>query len=532
MWADTSTFSGPDENPYFDADDELVFMARHLGERRPDQIDLPMGVTGELQLELEITDPLFDGIVIGFAYIFIQDGSLRQDAGMPLVDYDFQLEKHDSQGTNSYFTAYEFDCMHGAHGGQYECRDPTPKNPEDTWFTSKYYERHFAENWYTDEVHIFADGASGENFWNAQEFQILPKTCGRCVNTFRNGKTGFVINKSGPVRAIRSWVGANSGTLTQRESILYEQREDQHTYLRAHTLPGLMDYVNYKQDVPLTYYNCRNTHGIKIDGIHADDVFDDTFCDWEGVQGATGTYLRTSDIHINALDYVGVYDLAPENIGVHWFYDDDEPIKNHVTEDGAALFEEMLLCTTLLNNQLAAWGTHGWGTHSIRNDHFLIDRFNNTRVEMILNTDPLRYQFYDPRIFDHGACDIEVVEPWKWRFNVTYHQYYLGPAADVLELGPKLRETGLAKLERKPVPYCYSCPGMYPLDGETATTTATTRRPRTTTTTTADITTATTTTTTTTSTQTPDTGNASTIYAPSLILFLVTGFLGFISTCL
>jgi hypothetical protein len=34
MYADPNTYSGPDEDPNFDSDDELVFMARHLGKTR------------------------------------------------------------------------------------------------------------------------------------------------------------------------------------------------------------------------------------------------------------------------------------------------------------------------------------------------------------------------------------------------------------------------------------------------------------------------------------------------------------------
>ena len=34
VYADSQTYSGPDEDPNFDQDDELVFMARHLGSYR------------------------------------------------------------------------------------------------------------------------------------------------------------------------------------------------------------------------------------------------------------------------------------------------------------------------------------------------------------------------------------------------------------------------------------------------------------------------------------------------------------------
>ena len=37
VYADSQTYSGPDEDPNFDQDDELVFMARHLGSYRAKQ---------------------------------------------------------------------------------------------------------------------------------------------------------------------------------------------------------------------------------------------------------------------------------------------------------------------------------------------------------------------------------------------------------------------------------------------------------------------------------------------------------------
>lgn len=46
VYADAKTYSGPDENPLFDEDDELVFMARHTGKKwNPSVVKtLPFGV--------------------------------------------------------------------------------------------------------------------------------------------------------------------------------------------------------------------------------------------------------------------------------------------------------------------------------------------------------------------------------------------------------------------------------------------------------------------------------------------------------
>ena len=122
-----------------------------------------------------------------------------------------------------------------------------------SYFQSQHYQRHFAENWNFDSVHIFAGDSTGENLMARQEFHFGKDTFGRYVFTFKHSGTGFIVKEARPVRAIQSWVGANSGTITQRESVMYDQREDLRTYLRVHTIPGLMDYVTYTEDLPLVF---------------------------------------------------------------------------------------------------------------------------------------------------------------------------------------------------------------------------------------------------------------------------------------
>ena len=78
-----------------------------------------------------------------------------------------------------------------------------------------------------------------------EEFQFLPFTCSRSIKTFTKGPTAFIANIDGPVRAIRSWVGANSGMLTQKDMKMYEQKEEQTTFFRVHSIPGGMIYTNF-----------------------------------------------------------------------------------------------------------------------------------------------------------------------------------------------------------------------------------------------------------------------------------------------
>ncbi len=62
-YADASTYCGADDNPTFDDDDELVFMAADAGEQAPGMIAPPAGVdAGSPALELTISDPIDGGI--------------------------------------------------------------------------------------------------------------------------------------------------------------------------------------------------------------------------------------------------------------------------------------------------------------------------------------------------------------------------------------------------------------------------------------------------------------------------------------
>merc|ERR1712123_563722 len=59
MYADAGTFSGSDEDATLDLDDEIVFMARFLGEKNEDMI-YPTGVVvdEDIREELEVIDPV------------------------------------------------------------------------------------------------------------------------------------------------------------------------------------------------------------------------------------------------------------------------------------------------------------------------------------------------------------------------------------------------------------------------------------------------------------------------------------------
>ena len=142
VYADPNTYSGPDENPNFDEDDELVFMARHLGVKADPSI-IP-GLKSKMQ------DPLVEiaigngDTVIGYVYVFIEESN---DFNEKLVDYKFKLTKEDSNtGSHDYFDVYNYHCP--TWQSIHTCKDEVDEmNPEDTWFRSPHYHRHFSQNW-------------------------------------------------------------------------------------------------------------------------------------------------------------------------------------------------------------------------------------------------------------------------------------------------------------------------------------------------------------------------------------------------
>ena len=147
VYADPNTYSGADEDPMFDSDDELVFMARHLGEKAEfwNLFGLKFFhlITNFEFLEYMAELPIgssSDG-TLGYIYVFLEPNNEFNER---LVNYDFKLTKTTS--SNNYFDVYKFTCANPLN--DFQCNDGvSTMNPEDTWFRSPYYERHFSQNW-------------------------------------------------------------------------------------------------------------------------------------------------------------------------------------------------------------------------------------------------------------------------------------------------------------------------------------------------------------------------------------------------
>ncbi len=279
QYTDAATFTGADPNPMFDSDDEIAFMAKDAG-GTPPSFSEPAGVIANTGVQLTITDPLAAGQT-GYVYLF-RSGTLSPGAGQSYVAYNFSLN------SGAYLTTYN------------KSNGP---NLENTTITSPFYTHHFLDRWADDRLTITAGASTGVDILDRHKSLFAPGTCTRSEDTFDSAEGAFVINKSGPVRAIRSYLGANSGPLTQREHIFYAQRQDMRTFLRVHDIAGILDFFDYSPAASgMTYYDNLNTGGVLIDG-NPDSPATGPL-QWEMVNGAQGALVMSLSFSTNESPFV------------------------------------------------------------------------------------------------------------------------------------------------------------------------------------------------------------------------------------
>ena len=291
-YTDPSTWTGADPNPGFDPDDELVFMAREAGDQRATTGQPPGTVPGS-GVEIEVANPLNGGV--GYVYLFRSDGSLGPGPWPDPVKNGFYLLP-----------------IGQPYKKQYNTREGT--NPENTVISSANYSVHFRDRWRCDETSITEGGASGADIIDSRRVRYNPTTCVRSERTFSAGEGAMMVTKQGPVRAIRGYVGANSGPTTYRTHKFYDSREDVVTTLRVHpTTAGIMDFFDYSPAAAgMIYRNDLNPAGVVIDG--STDRITPGQMQWEMVTGPQGTMAMAHIVHtdIPGFKYTTYYqDAAP-----------------------------------------------------------------------------------------------------------------------------------------------------------------------------------------------------------------------------
>lgn len=255
LYADPRTKVGADPNAKLDADDEIVFMAKDTGGQS--KAAAPKGTDGDSRVELQVVDPL--GEQDRYLYLFASDGSLKSDAGRDYVKYKPK-----------------------------KAARPTKLRQENSVVETSHYRVGFSARWILDRTAVLVGAEKAVDILDGDKFQFVPGICIRTTGTFSRGKGEYLAHIDGPVRAIRSVVGANSGVLTQRDWVFYEGRQDCITYLRVHPIPGTWMYYDFSPAARgMTYYDNLNTRGVMIDG--RPDRMHRGKLEWQVVTGKQGT---------------------------------------------------------------------------------------------------------------------------------------------------------------------------------------------------------------------------------------------------
>ena len=289
-WNTGQEIPGTTGDPMLDADDEIAMMAKDSGSIAGN-VAPPSGVDDATRTPVKISDPLNPG-ASGYIYLFRTTTGLDPSAGRDYVSYDQQFSPalsspYKSPGTLT--SGYNFNSIGDNVSGP-------PVNPEASSVVTDNYEQTFPGRWLVDGLKIKEGGASGVDILDGDKSTVNSTGCGRNELTFSRGGGGQIANIDGPVRAIRSYIGANSGTYTQRDQIYWSDRLETNTYLRVHA--GITDFVmavDYSEAASgMTYRNNLNESGVTIDGIP--DTVTTGNLDWEQTTGNQGTVTNIGRI--------------------------------------------------------------------------------------------------------------------------------------------------------------------------------------------------------------------------------------------
>ncbi len=277
------TFTGADSDPTFDANDQVSFMSNDSGKQVPSGTAVPPNTDASTLEELRVTDPL-DSNGWGYVYLFTSTSSALTGGSGPTtgVSYTFSLD------SGSYTSTYKMGT------GALAPNNVAGFNPEHSTIVTGTYTQNYSDRWLNDGISITSGTANGADMLERGRVQFAPGVCGRSEDTFDGGATNpyegaFITNISGPVRAIRSYIGANSGQYTVNTDVFYPSREDSTTDLRVHTIPSVMAFDDFTTGMALTYSDDQNSH-VPIDGV-PDSIVAATPAAWQMVQGPAGSIV-------------------------------------------------------------------------------------------------------------------------------------------------------------------------------------------------------------------------------------------------
>ena len=284
FYADTSTYVGADTSLLFDADDELSFMAKDVGGLATSS-DFPERIFRGSVCLLKVIDVL-DSTILGYVYVFVQDGSLRQDANMDYVDYNFVFYPN---GDTTEGQSIKEDYI--------ACYDNQNKNTENSLVNTADYEVGFISRWEETVLKIKADQAIGEDILDLRDGTSSLVQCIRNTKTYTTSRGTIVNAIDGPIRAIRSVMGTNSGMYNQLTIVFTASRVDYTNDFRVHNVENITSSVyeffdfndNYRG---ASYSDALNPTSVIVNG-NQDVINTSSQPEWAFYQSGQGSIAIT-----------------------------------------------------------------------------------------------------------------------------------------------------------------------------------------------------------------------------------------------
>ncbi len=293
----SSTYTPPDSDPGVDADDEISVLADDTGVATT--ATAPDGVDAGSRTQLLVTDPLTGGT--GYVYLFTGSTLTGGGAGTTGVGYAFSLDSGDYRAT------------YRIGPGAQPPNDANGPNPEHSTVTTANYTLGFGDRWLNDSLRVTAPAAGGSELLDRSKYFATNAGCVRTEDTFDailGYKGAFVVNVSGPVRAIRSVIGANSFAYTVLTDVFYPGRQDSTIELRGHAgMSGFGQADDLATGLADTTYSDAANPEITVDGVA--DAFTTTTWSpsegdpppsWQVVKGPAGTVITTRRLETDLTD--------------------------------------------------------------------------------------------------------------------------------------------------------------------------------------------------------------------------------------
>jgi len=282
---------GPEQDPIpgLDDNDEMAFLAKDAGALAPSEAAPPTGITQ--MRAVRIDDPSVPGSSPVYAYVGVSDGSVKRayDATNGYMRYVRDADSFNYTQTSDNYGNAPKGTVCDDSGNVIATN--VARRPKDTaWILTPRYAFRYAGRWELRGVRVNPDRnatqplASPDAYgpplvdeWKARAYAQRPGDKVPCCG-FENesnddwgGSSVTMGEKVGPVRAIRTTWGADSGTNTVRTEIFYPEEIVQQTYLRVHPIPplgGIFSYWDHTAGVITKYYNPEQSDGVAVDGVN------------------------------------------------------------------------------------------------------------------------------------------------------------------------------------------------------------------------------------------------------------------------